>query len=121
MTNYSFIHKYVEAYLCSSYYFDDYINGRMLAYLFKGESATFYTFKLESYEIKQFKEYTNVPEEFIKRFDGLSERHVIHLVCSFTSNTTIETTITKYNLYISKKKFYKFVRNKIKNNHESKY
>lgn len=122
MTNYSFVNKYIEAYLCSSYYFDDYINGEMLTYLFKGESATFYNFKLESYEIKLFKEYTNVPEEFIKKFGGIhDERQVIHLICSFTSNTTIEISITKYNLYISKKKFFKFVRNKINKNHESKH
>jgi len=121
MTNYSFVDKYIEAYLCSSYYFDDYINGEMFNYLFKNECSP-YKFKLKSYEIKPFKEYTNVPEEFIKKFGGShNERQVIHLICSFTSNATIEISISKYNLYISKKKFFKFVRNKIKKNHESKH
>lgn len=113
--------KYIEDYLCSSYYFDENINGSILTYLFKGEIPK-YQFKLESYEIKLFKEYINVPKEFIEKFDRIhAERQVIHLVCSFTSDSTIETCITKYNLYISKKKFYKFIRNKMKYNNESKY
>ena len=113
--------KYIEDYLCSSYYFDENINGSDLTFLFKGEYPK-YKFSLDFYEIKPFKEYTNVPQEFIEKFgDTHDERLVIHLVCSFTSDSTIETCITKYNLYISKKKFYKFIRNKIKHSNESKH
>lgn len=115
----------LKEYMFTCYYFDDYLNGSILSYLFNNACDDIdaqYDFTLRMFDIRRWSEFKEEEKKGLlhinnvwkEHFSWRGDRKVIHVMFSLCNDTGIVKSETTYNLFISYRKFKKYFKKYLK-------
>lgn len=112
----------LKEYMFTSYYFDDYLNGSILSYIFNNTSDAQYDFTLRMFDIRRWSEFKeeekkgllHIHNTWKEHFDWRGNKKVIHIIFNLCNDTGVVKSETTYNLFISYKKFKKYFKKYLK-------
>jgi hypothetical protein len=115
----------LKEYMFTYYYFDDYLNGSILSYLFNTTSDdidTQYDFILRMFDIRRWSEFKeeekngllHIHNAWKEHFSWRGDRKVIHVMFNLCNDTGVVKSETTYNLFISYRKFKKYFKKYLK-------